>query len=187
MDDFFGEIQAGSKSKATIDNYKRREKKFFLWLKTESPSCWDNVTDKLPCLSRVTTEIMCKFISVQSIHARTGNMKSYSTPEGHHSMFVNLFGGLKSHIPESFEEEWVEFARGYRNKIAENISSGVMPTAGSDKITFEDYKKLTMFALQSETFYAHGFLVLAWNLMTRSGLRSFLFTKCALQNVPAFD
>ena len=177
MDDFFSEIQAISKSKATIDNYARREKKFLLWLKYDSPSCWDNDNDILPCLSRVTTAIMCKFISVQSVHAVTGTMKSYSTPEGHHSMFRNLFARLKISIPESFEEEWTEFAKGYRNKIAENISAGVMPTAGSDKITFEDYKKLSMFAIQSETFYAHGFLVLAWNLMTRSGISSSSLTK----------
>ena len=180
MDNFSGEIQAGSKSKATIDNYKRRGKKFFLWLKIDSPGCWDNNTDILPCLSRVTTEIMCKFISVQSIHAITRNMKSYLTPEGHHSMLVNLFSRLKSPFPESFEEEWNEFAKGYKNKIAENISAGLMPAAGTDRVTFEDYKKLTLFALQSEKFYAHSFLVLAWNLMTRSGIRSFLLANSSI-------
>ena len=43
-----------------------------------------------------------------------------------------------------------------------------MPTAGSDKFTFEEYKKLTASAIQSGTFYAHPFLVLALKLMTRS-------------------
>ena len=170
MGDFFEEIQAGSKSKATLVNYASREKKFLLWLKTDSPDCWDYATDILPRLSRITTHMMCSFISIESVHTVTGEMKSHSTPEGHHSMFVNFFSRLKCKLPDSFEKEWIEFSKGYRNKIAEKVSAGTMPTAGSDKITFEDYKKLTAYAIQSETFYAHPFLVLAWNLMTRSGM-----------------
>ena len=84
-------------------------------------------------------------------------------------MFINLFLRHKVSIPEDFEIEWMTFSKGYRNKIAESISAGLIPTAGSDKLTFEDYKILTAHAVKSTTFYAHGFLVLAWNLMTRSG------------------
>ena len=143
MDDFFESVQADSRSKATINNYARREKKFILWLKTDNSSCWDNDADILPCLSRVTTEIMCKYISEQSVHTVSGIMKSFSTPEGIHSMLMNLFARLKYQIPKTFEKEWLQFSKGYRNRIAT--------------------------ALRSETFYAHGFLVLGWNLMTRSG------------------
>lgn len=170
MSEFFEEIQAGSKSKTTLANYASREKKFLLWLKTDSPGCWDNETDRLPCLSRITTEMMCKFLSVQSLHRVTGVMKSHSTPEGHHSMYVNFFSRQKCQIPDTFEREWSEFSKGYRNKIAEKIAAGTMKTVGADKVTFEDYKKLTAYALQSETYYAHPFLVLGWNLMTRSGI-----------------
>jgi hypothetical protein len=169
MDDFFGNIQAGSKSKATIENYKRREKNFILWLKEDSPDCWDNEDDIFPDIHKVNAAMMCKFISVQSIDEKTGKMRSFSTPEGHHSMFVNLFSRLKVPLPDTFEREWIEFSKGYRNKIAEDISAGRIPTAGTDKLTFKDYKILTSHAVKSNTFYAHGFLVLAWNLMTRSG------------------
>ena len=64
-------------------------------------------------------------------------------------MLVNLISRLKSPFPESFEEVWNEFAEGYKNKVAENISAGLMPAAGTERITFEDYKKLTSFVLQS--------------------------------------
>ena len=53
MDDFFENIQAASRSQATIDNYARREKQFFRWLKIENPSCW-NGDDVMPSLERVT-------------------------------------------------------------------------------------------------------------------------------------
>ena len=169
MDEFFEAIQAGSKSKATVKNYSDREKKFLKWLKNDSPACWNDGNDIIPDLNRVSAAVMCKFISVQSIEARTGNMKSYSTPEGHHSMFVNLFGQQKVRLPETFEDEWIEFSKGYRNKIAENIAAGITPGAGTDKLSYKDYRLLAAYAVASDTFYAHGFLVLAWNLMTRSG------------------
>ena len=169
MDDFFETIQAGSKSKATVKNYAGREKKFLKWLKIDSPACWNDVNNVIPDLNRISAATMCKFISVQSIDAKTGNMRSFSTPEGHHSMFVSFFTRHKVRLPETFEDEWIEFSKGYRNKIAENIAEGKTPTAGSDKLTFKDYRLLAAYAVASDTFYAHGFLVLAWNLMTRSG------------------
>jgi hypothetical protein len=58
MDDFFGNIQAGSKSKATIENYKRREKKFIIWLKEDSPDCWDNEEDIFPNIHKVNAAMM---------------------------------------------------------------------------------------------------------------------------------
>ena len=169
MDNFFESIQAASRSKATIDNYARREKQFFEWLKIDNPDCWD--ANDLTCtMERVTAAMMCKFISEQSVFTSTRKMKSYSTPEGHHSMFIYLFGRSKVQLPRTFEKEWIEFSKGYRNKVAENISAGLTPTASSDKITFKEYRILATHAVKSNTFYAHGFLVLAWNLMTRSGI-----------------
>lgn len=103
MDEFFENIQAGSKSKATIENYKKREKKFVLWLQTDSPDCWDDGNDILPDIHKVNAAMRCKFMSVQSIDVTTGKMKSFSTPEGHHSMFVNLFSRLKLPSPDTFE------------------------------------------------------------------------------------
>ena len=169
MDEFFETIQAGSKSKATVKNYAGREKKFLKWLKIDSPACWNDGNIIIPDLNRISAAIMCKFLSVQSIEANTGKMRSFSTPEGHHSMFVSFFARHKVRLPETFEDEWIEFSKGYKNKVAENIAAGVTPTAGSDKLSFKDYRLLALYAVASDTFYAHGFLVLAWNLMTRSG------------------
>ena len=73
-------------------------------------------------------------------------------------------------MPSTFEEEWEDFSKGYRNRSAENIAAGLLPTAWSDKLSFENYNFLTAYAVKS-TFYAHSFLVLGWNLMARSGMR----------------
>ena len=75
MDNFFESIQAASRSKATIDNYARREKQFFEWLKIDSPDCWD--ANDLTCtMERVTAAMMCKFISEQSVFTSTRKMKA---------------------------------------------------------------------------------------------------------------
>lgn len=84
-------------------------------------------------------------------------------------MMVNLFKKEKMRLPETFDQEWDDYSKGYQNKSAENIAAGLTPSAGSDKLAFEDYKLLIGVAIKSECFYAHGFLVLSWNLMTRSG------------------
>ena len=168
MDDFFDSIQAASKSKVTLANYARREKKFLDWLKLDSPDTFDDVTGAVNG-HQLTAAILCKFISSESLHVKTGKMKSFSTPEGYHSMFVSMFSRIKVDLPVTFDKEWAEFAKGYKNRIAEDISAGLLPTAGSDKITFTEYRILSSYAAKSLSFYAHGFLVLAWNLMTRSG------------------
>ena len=35
-------IQADSKSKATVKNYEKRNKRFLTWLRSNEPSCWDD-------------------------------------------------------------------------------------------------------------------------------------------------
>ena len=75
-------------------------------------------------IHKVNAAMMCKFMSGQSIDVTTGKMKSFSTPEGHHSMFVNVFSRLNLPSPDTFEIEWIEFSKGDRNKIAEDISAG---------------------------------------------------------------
>ena len=48
------------------------------------------------------------------------------------------------------------------------IQAGILPKAGSDKLTMSQYRTLCSAAALSEKQYAHCFLVLAWNCMTRS-------------------
>jgi murein endopeptidase len=83
-------------------------------------------------------------------------------------MFVSTFSTTNIALTVTFERESDEFSKGYRNQIEERIAAGVIPTAGSDKLTFSEYKLLSHFAAKSISFYAHGCLVLAWNMMTRS-------------------
>ena len=63
----------------------------------------------------------------------------------------------------------MQYSKGFKNRVAENIAAGLQSTSGSDKLTFEQYRLLSTIALQSSTFYPHGFLILAWNLMSKAG------------------
>ena len=165
MNDFFEEIQGESKADATKQNYARRSRVFKIWLKQCHPTCWD--ANDVFRLERVTTPQICEFIAKTSV--KDGQMLSYATPESNHSSIIDMYKVAKIRIPEDLNAEWMEFSKGYKNRVAENIASGLQATSGSDKLTFEQYRLLTTIAIRSSTFYAHGFLILAWNLMSRAG------------------
>lgn len=91
-------------------------------------------------------------------------MLANSTPEANYSSIVDLYKEANTKIPEDLNAEWLEFSKGYKNRVA-----GLQVTSGSDKLIFEQYRLLSLLAVKSSTFYAHGFLILAWNLMSRAG------------------
>jgi hypothetical protein len=165
MDNFFEEIQGESKAETTKSNYARRKKSFKMWLQQSHPTCWDD--DDGFQLSRVTTLQICEYIAKSSMKGE--KMLSYATPEANHSAIIDMYKVAKLKIPEDLNAEWMEFSKGYKNRVAENIAAGLLSTSGSDKLTFEQYRLLSLLAVKSSTFYAHGFLILAWNLMSRAG------------------
>ena len=165
MDPFFEEIQGESKAEATRSNYSRRAKAFKIWLQQSHPTCCDD--DDIFQIGRVTTHQICEYISITSV--KDGKMLSYATPESNHSSIIDMYKVAKIKIPESLNVEWMQYSKGFKNRVAENIAAGLQSTSGSDKLTFEQYRLLSTIALQSSTFYAHGFLILAWNLMSRAG------------------
>ena len=120
MSDFFENIQVGSKSQATLENYDRRVKGFLLWLQEHHPNCWNNLDDVLPVYQRVTPEILCDYLAEESLDA-DGKMKSFSTPEGIRSMLIYLFKKSCVSLPSTFEDEWEEFSKGHRDKIAKTF------------------------------------------------------------------
>ena len=165
MGDFFEEIQRESLARATHDNYARRSKAFSAWLKNLFPECYNE--ESTLELRKVTSFMICKYIGDTS--KKDGKILSYSTAESNHSAIVDMYRTAKLNIPDGLNAEWKRYSRGYQNRIADNISAGIQTTAGSDKLTFEQYRLLSRLAVASSTFYAHGFLVLAWNLMSRAG------------------
>ena len=84
MAESFESIQADSKSKATIGNYEKRNKHFVIWLRANEPSCWDDGSANV-VLERISIVILLKYLAAESYSAE-GKMKSYSTPEGCHSV-----------------------------------------------------------------------------------------------------
>jgi hypothetical protein len=112
--------------------------------------------------------MLCDYLAKTS-KDKHGSLLSFSTPESNHSAIVNIYRVARLKLPEHFEAEWLQFKKGYKNRIAGKIADGTQGTAGSDKLTFEQYRMLCGLAVASSTFYAHGFLVLAWNLMSRAG------------------
>ena len=165
MADFFEEIQLESKAESTKSNYARRKKQFKIWLQQCHPSCWDD--ENIFQLPRVTTRHICEYLANSSM--KDGKMLAYSTPEANHSSIVDMYKKAKLNIPNDLNAEWLEYSKGYKNRVAENIAAGLQTTSGSDKLTFEQYRLLAGLAIKSSTFYAHGFLILAWNLMSRAG------------------
>ena len=164
MGDFFQEMQRESKAPATHENYARRIKAFTAWLK-RFPECWNE--DGNFNISRVTTVMICEYLAVTS--KKEGKLLSYSTSESNHSAIIDMYRTAKLKIPDDLNAEWLQFSKGYQNRVADNISLGIQATAGSDKLTFEQYRMMSGLAVASSTFYAHGFLVLVWNLMSRAG------------------
>ena len=165
MSEFFEEIRNESKAGSAKTNFARRSRAFQVWLRECHHTCWDDDNNFQLC--RATTVQICEYIFKTSI--KDGKMLAYATPEANHSSIVDMCKRAKMNIPEDLNAEWLEFSKGYKNRVAENIASGTQETAGSDKLTFEQYRILSNLAIKSDTFYAHGFLLLAWNLMTRAG------------------
>jgi hypothetical protein len=87
-------------------------------------------------------------------------MLSYATPEANHLSIIDMYKRAKMNIPEDLNAEWLEFSKGYKNRVAENVAAGLQETVGSDKLTFEQYRLLSNLAIKSDAFYAHEYLLL---------------------------
>jgi hypothetical protein len=121
MAEFFEEIQSESKAGSTKTNYGRRSRAFQTWLQQCHPTCWD-AEDNFQ-LSRVTTVQICEYISKTTI--KDGKMLAYATPEANHSSIIDMYKRAKMSIPEDLNAEWLEFSKGYKNRVAENIAAGL--------------------------------------------------------------
>ena len=85
----FESIQADSKSKATVKNYEKRNKRFLTWLRSNESSCWDDGSADV-LLERISTVILLRYLAAES-YSVDGKKKSYSTPEGCHGAILALF------------------------------------------------------------------------------------------------
>ena len=161
-DAFFVGVQSVSEYLATIRNYKYKEDTLVEWLKTNCPDCMNG---NVVALERITTTNFFNFLSKVSINSKNGAMLSSSTPTGFRSMIIDMYSRSRIDVPSDFERESKIFDKGCKNKIAEARAAGTIPTAGSDKLPMNDYKALAAFAAQSsDTIYAHGFLVIIFQL-----------------------
>ena len=111
--------------------------------------------------------MICSFLSDES-QWPDRSMKKFGTAESINSSLVYYYQKKKCKMPDDYLSEWKEFSKGYKNTIASQIQAGRLPKAGSDKLTMSQYRTLCSAAALSEMQYAHCFLVLAWNCMTRS-------------------
>ena len=169
---FAAEKADHSRSVVTKKNYEQRYRKFVKWLKEyhqevlrinsdgKEEIIFDSITGEID-------GILFEYISRES-HSQDGSLKNFSTPEGIHSMIVYIYGIKDFAIPEAFKKNWLSFAKGYRNDEAREKTDGHV-TKGSDKLNFEQYKGLALLAAGSNFFHCHAFLLLGWNLMSRSG------------------
>ena len=164
MNPTFVTIQSKHLSANTISTYDRKAKNFVEWLKTNEPGCFTD--DGVIRLGSIETKVLCNYID-QEAHNKDGSTKSFSTPDGIYCAILSFYMKNKHPLPTDFKSEWSRYSKGYKNQKADDRQAGILPTAGSDKLAIEDYRKLCTLAAKSAKQYVWCFLVLAWNCMTR--------------------
>ena len=164
MNSSFVTIQSKHLSANTISTHERKGKKIIKWLKINEPECFDD--DGLVKMESIETKVLCNYID-QEAHKADGSMKSYSTPDGIYCALLAFYEKSKHPLPLDYKRELAQYAKGYKNQKADDRQAGILPTAGSDKLAIDDYRKLCMLAAKSAKIYVWCFLVLAWNCMTR--------------------
>ena len=97
-----------------------------------------------------------------------GCLKSKSTSDANRSALVWYCTQHSINI-DVFRVQSMEFIRGVSNQRAQMKESGqIQVKAGKDVLTIDGYRSLCLIALRSKHYSAFLFVVLAWNLMTRS-------------------
>lgn len=155
MNETFLAMQGKALAEGTAQMYERRAKQFKAWI---------NEAD----LSEVTTTMLCNYIDRESKRP-DGSLKTFSTPESVYSALVALYRSEKRQLPDDFRAEWAKYSKGFKKTTAVARQEGHLPTKGSDKLTIDQYRLLSKLAAKSNKYYVHGFLVMAWNCMTRIG------------------
>ena len=69
-------------------------------------------------------------------------MKKFGTAVSINSALVYYYQKKKCKMPDDYLSEWKEFSKGYKNTIASQIQAGILPKAGSDKLTMSQYRTL---------------------------------------------
>lgn len=93
----------------------------------------------------------------------------FSTPELCHSALVDLFKEPHNYdLPEGFTRRWEKYKASRKIDEGKKRLTGALATEGADALSVSGYKGLAFLAFMAERFYVSAFLVLAWNIMTRS-------------------
>ncbi|ETM41313.1 hypothetical protein L914_12895 [Phytophthora nicotianae] len=109
---------------------------------------------------------------ILSMKNKDGGYHSFSTYAGHRSALYNLFRDYHYTMSTQLERELSCHFKGLQHRIASAIGSGDGPIkVGKDPMTFGLYRSVAMEMMRStsrEMVFARAFLVLSWNLMSRS-------------------
>ncbi|KAH9081282.1 hypothetical protein LEN26_021403 [Aphanomyces euteiches] len=101
----------------------------------------------------------------------TVNHKSIeiSTLNGHRSAIRSLYKNQRISLPEEFGEDIREVFSGLRRAKAHELQSGDKGFTGKRPLTFSNFEKLALDTmLMFDGGFTHLFLLLSWNLMSRS-------------------
>jgi hypothetical protein len=171
FDSHFEEISSKKHSDGTKQAYAKKVNVFKRWIKSTYPECIDNNEECL-ILSEITSDIIKQFFDHVVKYkggSKNDQLKSFSTPEGYRSALVNMYKSVNVSLPEIFGNELKDYFKGYRNEIATKKLNGEMKAIeGKDGFSHTQYKTLCEIAFRSNSYMKHLFLVISWNLMTRS-------------------
>jgi hypothetical protein len=167
----FEQISNKKHSSGTKVAYAQKINAFMNWIATEHPECIEQQDHSL-ILSEITEDIFSGFFEFIAKHKsgkKNDQFKSFSTQDGYRSALVNLFKENKYPVPQFFNGKLKDYFKGYRNQIADLKLNGELKAfEGKSVLSQTQYKTLCNLSFCCNSYMMHLFLVISWNLMTRS-------------------
>jgi hypothetical protein len=164
---------------ATRKGYNSHIKKLVKWLKINHPVQVITIDDVERPQVPIPHAILIQFLGDAPRLDRNGRLKhssanpvANSTMNGIASAINDLYREAKIEMDQMTRIEVSSLMRGYRRTIADEKLAGRMKVfEGKRPITFRGYAMLAKYALQSQkkdSLFAHLYVVLCWNLFSRS-------------------
>ena len=165
----------------TKGNYTGRIKLFLKWLRDHYPVCFsvdddeDGIDEESFDNNFVSSSLNSKMLEewlTETLYHKKGKnkgmLKSKSSSDGNRAALVWFCKKHNINI-DSFKVQSMEFIKGVKNQRAQMKECGQLEAKeGKDVLTIEGYRSVCLIAIESTHYSAFLFVVLAWNLMTRS-------------------
>ena len=149
--------------------YEHRAKVFAQWVKDNHPTYHDQNEDVVEGLVLPLPESVITLFFGSLFNEEAQEYKSVSTVQGYRSAINDLYKKKRLRMDETVSNSIDEFIAGYKRIIAEKKESGVVSMhEGKRPLLVQGYRMLASKAFTSSKLYAHLYLLMQWNTMSRS-------------------